>query len=133
MAVVASAYFWKLALAVGLGAMVIASASARPPRRPLPRAELRWPLLGALALYAVGLLALVERHADLAAWLFAAGVAASALTGWLSRSRPGDDPPDHGDPADRHPPPDPDGFDWEAFERELQAWSARSRDRLPVA
>lgn len=129
MVVVASSYFWKLALAVALMAMVVASASARPPRKRLGRAELRWPLLGALLLYAVGGVSLLEQHPELAIWLFAAGVATSALTGWLSRGDTGGGPPRGGEPVDEQPPPDPGGapwFDWEAFERELQAYTERS-------
>lgn len=135
---VASSYFWKLALAVALVAMVVASASARPPRKPLPRAELRWPLSAALLLYGVGGLALLEHHSELAVWLFAAGIITSALAGWLSRGDAGGGSPPGDDPVGEQPPPDPNGapwFDWEAFERDLQAWSERRRraGRAPVS
>lgn len=128
-------HLWKLGLAIALGVAILASASARPPRKPLPHAELRWPLAGALALYAVGLLALLEHQASLATWLLCAGVTVSALAAWLSRGGdPGGWPPSEDDPVDEQPPSDPDGvpgFDWAGFERDFRAYSERSRD--PVA
>ncbi len=128
----APSFPWKLALAIALAGAIIVSASARAPRKPLPRAEMRWLLFGAVTLYAVGLVALLEHHGQLAALLFAAGIATSTLTAWLSRgSAPGGVQSGGEDPADQTPPPDPDGaprFDWAQFERELLAYTNRSRD-----
>ena len=119
-------------MAVALGAAIVVSASAKAPRRPLPRAELHWLLLGALALYAVGLAALLVHRSQLAVLVFAAGVATSTLTAWLSRgSDAGGGPPPDDDPVDQQPPPDPDGlpsFDWAQFERDLLAYTDRRRD-----
>lgn len=132
----ASSVFWKLALAGLLVALIIASASARAPRKPLPRTELRWLLLGALALYAVGLLALSRHLSQASILLFAAGIATSTLAAWLSRGTdPGGGPPGGDQPIDEQPPPDPDGlptFDWAAFERELRVYAERSRDPAPT-
>jgi|GEM_PF-2196776 len=133
MGVLASSYLWKVALAIALAGLVMASVWARPPRAPLPRAELRWPLLGALALYAVGLMALLEHRSSLAVWLLAGGTGVCALAGWLSRGDAGGGPPDDDDPGGERPPPHPEGgigFDWEAFERQFRAYSRRSRRTL---
>jgi hypothetical protein len=128
---VAPSFLWKLALAVALAGAIIISASARAPRKPLPRDDLRWLLLGALTLYAVALVALLKHHGELAMLLFAAGISISTLAAWLSRgSDAGGGPPRGGDPADEPPPPDPDGapgFDWPQFERDLLAYTNRVR------
>ncbi len=123
---------WKLVLGVALLAAVVTSAWARPPRRSPPRAELRWLVLGALALYGVGLAASLTRHSPLAVVLYAGGIAVSSLAAWLSRgvdSR-GEGPGD-GEPVAEPPPPAPDGsssFDWDAFERELERYVRRRRE-----
>jgi hypothetical protein len=128
---VLSAFLLKLALAIGLAGAIAVSVSARAPRKPLPRADLRWLVLGALALDVVALLALLTHHSQLAVLLFAAGIATSTLAAWLSRaSEPGGGTPGHADPLDE-PPPEPGDapwFDWESFERELRAYADRSRD-----
>jgi hypothetical protein len=125
---------WKLALAAALAGAIIISASARAPRRSVPRGDLRWLLLGALALYAVALFAMLRHRGPIAVLLFATAVAASAFAAWLSRGREdgGQSPGDQ--PIDRHPPPAPDdlgGVDWDRFERDLRAYMDRHRD--PVA
>lgn len=123
---------WKLALAVVLVAAIIFSASARAPRKPLPRADLGRLLVAAVSLYAVGLVALVTHHSELAMLVCAAGIATSALAAWLSRGTDsGGGPPGGNEPVDEHPPPDPDGlteFDWAQFERELLAYTQRSSE-----
>ena len=123
---------WKVALATVLAALIIASASARAPRRRLRWSDLRWLLLGAVALYAVGLIAIAKHLSQAAILLFAAGIAASALAAWLSRGPDhGGGPPRGDEPVDEQPPPDPDGLpaiDWAAFEREVRAYAERSRD-----
>lgn len=122
---------WKVALAAALAAAIIASASARAPRKQIARADLRWLLAGSLALYAVGVVALAKRYPDPAVLLFAGGIVTSALAAWLSRGvDAGGGPPRGDDPPDEHPPPDPDGvtgFDWAQFERDLLAYTERSR------
>lgn len=126
----APVFLWKLLLALALAAAIIASASARAPRRPLPRTDLRWLLSGATALYAVGLVALLTHHSQLAVLLFAAGVATSTFAAWLSRGTDrGGGPRRFEGPVDEPPPPDgaPE-FDWAQFERELLAYAERSRE-----
>jgi hypothetical protein len=122
---------WKLALAIALGAAIIASASAEAPRKPVPGADLRWLMSGALALYAVGIVAVLKHHGQVAILLFAGGIATSTLAAWLSRGRDaGGGPPRDDEPSDAQPPPGPDGvpgFDWAQFERELLAYMDRSR------
>ena len=104
----ASSFVWKLALAAALAGAIIISASARAPRRSVPRADLHWLLLGAVALYAVAVFAMLRHHGQFAVVLFAVAIASSAFAAWLSRGRedggltPGDEP------IDRHPPPAPD-------------------------
>jgi hypothetical protein len=121
---------WKLVLAVALFAAVLASAWVRPPRRPVPRGELRRLVLGAVALYGVGLAASLTHHRLMAVILYSLGIGVSALTAWLSRAATGSDPPSSDPPADE-PPPEPDGaprFDWPQFERELEAYARRGRE-----
>jgi hypothetical protein len=90
-------------------------------------------VLAALVLYAVGMLASLTHHEVLAAVLYAAGIAVSALAAWLSRGNDSGGGPRRGDePVDEQPPPDPDGiprFDWGAFERDFEAYARRHRDR----
>lgn len=130
-----SLFLWKLALAIGLAGAIAVSVSARAPRKPLARADLRWLVLGAFALYAVALAALFTHHSELAVLLFAAGIATSTLAAWLSRgSEPGGGTPRPDDPLDEQPPPEPgDGpsFDWALFERDLRAYAEeRSQDLI---
>ena len=127
---------WKLALAIVLCVAILVSASARAPRRSVPRSELRRLVASALLLYAVGALASLRHHAALAALIYAAGIGVCAFAAWLSRGQgESDDGPDDGDdPSDERPPPGPEGvprFDWPAFERELWAY-ARRRERRTV-
>ena len=127
----APSFVWKLALAIALAGAIIISARARAPRQSLPRADLRWLLLGAGALYAVALMALLKHHGQLAILLFAAAIATSTLTAWLSRGHDGGGGTLLGDqPVDGEPPAGPDplpSFDWARFERELLAYMDRSR------
>lgn len=128
----AASYLWKLVLAVALGGAIVLSASIRAPRKPLRPADLRWLALGVLALYGVGLVALLKHHGEVAALLFAGGIAASTLAFWLSRGiDAGGWPPRNDRPVDEDPPEDPGSgpeFDWPQFERELHAYVERSRD-----
>jgi hypothetical protein len=133
---VAPADSWKLVLAVALFGAVLASAWSRPPRRSVPGSELRRLVVGAVSLYAVGLVASLTRHPFLGVIVFAGGIGVSALGAWLSRgvdSRGG--PPAGEEPVDQPPPPHPQGgprFDWPAFERELEVYTRRARDRVPT-
>jgi hypothetical protein len=133
---VAPSAVWKLGLAAVLAALIIASASLRAPRTRLTWTELRWLLLGAMALYAVGLVAQSRHLWQAAILLFAAGIATSALAAWLSRGTDhGDGPPHDDDPIDEQPPPDFDGsptFDWAAFERDLRAYAEHSREPASI-
>src|SRR5690349_9291905 len=100
----------KLAVALALVGAILLSACARAPRQAVPRTELRRLVLCALTLYAVGGLASLTHHQELAALVYGAGIIVAALAAWLSRGRDQEDPPDDGDqPVDEHPPPEPDG------------------------
>jgi hypothetical protein len=129
-------FAWKLVLAIALGAAIVASAYAKAPRRSVPSVDLHRLVGAALLLYAVGLLASLSHRPVLAAVLYAAGIAVSALAAWLSRGSDSGGGPGRGDdPADEQPPPDPDGvpqFDWAAFEREFRVYSER-RERTPAS
>ena len=119
---------WKLVLAIVLGAAILLSAWGRAPRRAVPRADLRRLVVSAIGLYAVGGVASLTHHAELAAFVYASGIVICALAAWLSRGSDAEDPPSDGeDPADEQPPPEPDGvprFDWAAFERDFRAYEA---------
>jgi hypothetical protein len=123
---------WKVVLAILLGGGIILSAFAHAPRRAVPGSDLRRLVLSALGLYAVGGVASLTHHPMLAGLVYAAGIIVCALAAWLSRGSDADDPPSDGeDPADEHPPPEPDGlpgFDWGAFEHQFRAYAARPRE-----
>jgi hypothetical protein len=126
---------WKIVLAVALFSAVLASARVRPPRQPVPVAELRRLVLGAIALYGVGFAASMTRHMPLAVILYSCGIGVSALAAWLSRAEAGSDPPPDEAPADE-PPSDPDGsprFDWAQFERELEDYTRRSGEPVETS
>src|ERR1700753_2964185 len=101
---VAPADSWKLVLAVTLFGAVLASARMRPPRQAVPTSELRRLVLGALALYGVGLAASLTHHILIAVILYSCGIAVSALAAWLSRAESGREPPPGEEPADVPPP-----------------------------
>jgi hypothetical protein len=125
-------FVWKVLLAIALIGAIVLSASAKAPRKPLPRGDLRWLLLGAGALYAVGLVAFLKHHSEVAALLAAGGIATSSLAAWLSRGiDTGGGPSPGADPADGEPPNAGPSIDWAQFERELREWADRSRE--PVA
>ena len=122
---------WKFVLAVALFATVVASARIRPPGQAVPAVELRRLVLGALALYGVGLAASLTHHILLAVVLYSCGTAVSALAAWLSRADSGREPPPDEDPADEPPPPAPDDapqFDWSRFERDFEDYTRRERE-----
>ncbi len=127
---------WKLALGLVLGGAIFLSILVRAPRRSSPREDLRGMLLGALALYLVGLFASFTHHAVVAAVVYATGIALSAFAAWLSR---GSDPrrprPDTDENSPDPPGPDRPGddplLDWAAFEREFRAYADRY-DRGPA-
>lgn len=130
------AFAWKLVLAVALAGVIFASAWAHAPQRSFPRGELRRLVLCALGLYAVGLAASLTHHGVLAALLYAAGIAVSALAAWLSRGADTGGPPPTSPPGDETPPASPPGapsFDWERFERDFRVYDRRRRrQRTPV-
>jgi len=121
---------WKLALGLVLGGTIFLSILVRAPRRSSPREDLRGMLLGALALYLVGLFASFTHHAVVAAVVYATGIALSAFAAWLSR---GSDPrrphPDSDDnstgPRGPDGPEDEPLLDWASFEREFRAYADR--------
>jgi hypothetical protein len=128
---------WKLVIAVVLAVGIFVSLYAAAPERALPGTELRRLVFSALALYAIGGIASLTHHPVLAALVDATGIGVCALAAWLSRGSDSEDPPDGEDPVDEQPPPGPDGlpmFDWDAFERDFQAYSERSgrTDREPI-
>jgi hypothetical protein len=123
----APSLIWKLVLAVVLGVTIFASACIRAPRKSVPRDDLRLMVTGALSLYCVGVIASLTGHGTLAALLYASGIGISTFAVWLSR---GSDPgwPPRSDDSSDEPPDDPEPapeFDWEAFERELGAYTER--------
>ena len=127
---------WKLALAIALGAAILAAAYAAAPKRSAPPGDLRRLVLCALGLYVVGGVASLSGHSTLAAAVYTVGISMCAFALWLSRGTDtGEDPPRGGEePLDERPPPEPDGqpeFDFAAFEREFRAYAQRARD--PVA
>jgi hypothetical protein len=134
--VIAPQQAWKLVLAIVLLTAIFLSACAHAPKQPIARRELRQLVLSALGLYAVGLLASLTHHGQLAGIVYAAGIIVCALAVWLSRGIEPDDPPDDpDDPVDEQPPPGPDGltaYDWADFERKFRAYSER-HSREPVS
>ncbi len=118
---------WKLVLAIVLLAGILLSACAHAPRKSVPRNDLRRLVMCALALYAVGGVASFTHHPSVAALVYAAGIVVCALAAWLSRGSDSSEPPRGFEPEDERPPPEPDGFDWGAFEREFREYSRRQR------
>ena len=121
---------WKLVLAIALFAAVVTSARARPPRRAVSGSELRWLVVGALALYGVGAASSLTHHITLAVALYSCGIGVSALAAWLSRAQTGRGPSPDQEPVDEPPPPPPDGapeIDWASFERQFEAYVREQR------
>jgi hypothetical protein len=126
------ALIWKLALAVGLIAVISVCALARAPRRSFPPADLRAMIFSALVLYSVGLGAGLSHHVVVAAAVYSSGIAVSAFAAWLSRGSDSGGPPGGDTPSHEPPPTDPTpGFDWVAFERQLREYTRR-QERQPV-
>lgn len=125
---------WKLVLGLALSGAIFMSVVVPAPRRAFPREDLRGMVLGALALYLVGVVASLTHHDVMSAVLYACGIALSAFAAWLSR---GSDPRRDSsrreeDPCEPSPPGGPDGapkFDWVAFEQQFRAYSD---DRRPA-
>jgi hypothetical protein len=122
---------WKLVVAAGLAALIVASVLAKAPRRERRSPDSRRLVLASLALYALGTVAWITGHLRAAAVLYGVGIGASSLGAWLSRIGGGGEElhAPATEPADL--PPDPGGhqpFDWESFERELLDYSARRRE-----
>ncbi|MHB8694467.1 MAG: hypothetical protein ACYDHH_24775 [Solirubrobacteraceae bacterium] len=130
--VIAPQQAWKLVLAVVLLAAIFLSACAHAPKQPIARRELRQLVLSALGLYAVGLLASITHHGQLAGIVYAAGIIVCALAVWLSRGiDPGDPPDDPDAPLDEHPPPGPEGltaFEWGKFEQAFRDYADKRRE-----
>src|SRR5579871_4096591 len=127
---------WKLLLTVTLLGAILCSVTIRAPREPVERGDLRRLVLAAVILYAVGTLASLSHHPVLAGTIYASGILVCSLASWLSRGMNRADGSDGGDgygngpPGDERPPSGPDGlltFDWDEFERELSAWSDRTK------
>ncbi len=133
--VVSPSAAWKVALAVVLGAGIIASAYAKAPRRAASGGELARLVICALALYAAGGIASITHHPLLAALVYGTGIATCAFAVWRSRGSDSDGPDWGEDPADQRPPPDPDGlppFDWGDFERAFRSYAAHHRHGQPA-
>ena len=133
--VVSPSVGWKVALAIVLGAGIVASAYARAPRRAASGSELGRLVACALTLYAVGGIASITHHPLLAGLVYASGIAICAVAVWLSRGSDSDDPGWGDQPANEQPPPDPDGvspFDWGEFERAFRGYAARHGARHPA-
>jgi hypothetical protein len=127
---------WKLVLGLALAGAIFLSVFVRAPHRSFPRADLRGMVLGALALYLVGVIASLTHHEVMSAVLYACGIALSAFAAWLSR---GSDPhrPSPDSDADPSEPPSPDApsdhplLDWSIFESQFRAY-ARRHERRPA-
>jgi hypothetical protein len=126
---------WKLFLTLTLLGAILCSVTVRAPREPIERAELRRLIVAAVVLYCVGTFASLSHHGVLAGAVYASGILVCSLAVWLSRGSNRDDGSDgdgggNGPPGDERPPPGPEGlltFDWDEFERELAAWSDRTK------
>lgn len=125
---------WKVILTATLLFAVFASVFLRAPHQRVEGRELKRLVAAAVVLYIVGAAASLQHRAELAGFVYAAGILVCALAVWLSRgvSRgDGGDGPDGTDPPlDERPPPQPDGmptFDWDEFERERARWGGRER------
>ncbi|MHB8658688.1 MAG: hypothetical protein ACYC91_12160 [Solirubrobacteraceae bacterium] len=131
--VIAPPQAWKLVLAGGLLAAIVIAVFASAPSRSVTRSELGQLVLSAVVLYAVGAIALLTHHSDLAGVVYATGIVVLSVALWLSRGDDSEDPPDGGKPVDAQPPPEPDGLpaiDWRAFERDFGVYAERrSRER----
>jgi hypothetical protein len=133
--VISLAAAWRVALAIAFCAAIFMSARARPPRQSVPGAELRRLVYCALMLYLIGGLASLSHHELVAGVVYGAGIMVSALAAWLSRGRDQEDPPDHDEPVDEPPPPEPDGvprLDWATFERDFRSYARRQRESSPL-
>jgi len=133
--VVSPSAAWKVALAVVLGAGIIASAYARAPKRAASGRELARLVVCALMLYAAGGIASITHHPVLAGLVYGTGIATCAFAVWRSRGSDSDDPGWGDQPADQQPPPDPDGvppFDWGDFERTFRTYAARHGHGQPA-
>jgi hypothetical protein len=125
---------WKLLVAAGLAALIVASVLATAPRWGRGSSDPRRLVLASLALYALGTAAWITGHLRAAAVLYGIGIGASSLGAWLSRIRDGGEGLHAPATEPSGGPADPSGdspFDWESFERELLDYTARSRE--PVA
>ena len=118
--------------ALALVVLVAYSAWGRAPRRAAAPRDLRRLVAAAVALYAVGVLAVLSHRPVPAIAAFGGGVGAASLAAWLSRGADPDGGDDHGGggggrpPLDRTPPPDRGGTpvtDWTRFDRERERWS----------
>jgi hypothetical protein len=131
MMVIAPSQAWKVVLGVVLLSAIVLSAYGRAPRQRIAKAELRRLVVSAVGLYAVGLVASLTHHGQLAGVVYAAGIVVCAVAVWLSRGSDPEDPPDDRDhPHDEQPPPEPDGiptFDWASFESQFRQYSERPR------
>jgi hypothetical protein len=130
---------WKLVLALALFAVMVVSARARAPRRATGRTDLRCLVVCALMLYGVGTAAWLTGHAELAALVYAAGIAVATLAAWLSRGvDAGGESPSDGH-SDHDPPEGPScgpELDWDRFEqafREYADYAARPRTSAGVS
>jgi hypothetical protein len=123
---------WKLVLCLALGGAIFLSVFVRAPKRSFPRADLRGMVMGALALYLVGVVASLTHHGVVAAVLYACGISLSAFAAWLSR---GSGPRRRRADEDPSEPPSPDGpgdeplLDWTAFESQFRAYAHRHERR----
>jgi hypothetical protein len=120
---------WKVILTAALLLAVCASVLLRAPRQRIGGRELKWLVASAVVLYGVGAAASLRHRAELAGFVYAAGILVCALAVWLSRGSSrgdGGDGPDGAEPpVDSGPSPQPDGLpplDWGEFERARARW-----------
>ena len=123
---------WKLVLGLALAGMIFLSVFIRAPRRTFPREDLRGVVLGALALYLVGVVATLSHHKVMSAVLCACAITLSAYAAWLSRGSDPHRPPPGGDEDPSEPSGGPDDrplLDWPAFESQFRAYAHRHERR----
>ena len=99
--VVLPSHAWKLVLAIVLGAAILLSARSPAPRRAVPGSDLLRLVVSAIGLYAVGGVASLTHHPELAAFVYASGIVICALVAWLSRGSVSEDPPSDGEDPPR--------------------------------
>ena len=127
---------WKLIPTVMIFTVVVAGFAAKPPRTAVAAIELVRLIGAVLALYLVGLAAVLAGRIALAAIVVGVGLALCGLAVWLARgsrrdNNDSDDNTDGGGPGGPGPTPEPPSdVDWDDFERQFNDYAD---DTTPLA